>query len=226
MNESVEVRDSNIARVLTDTTQVRLLKPFFCNDVTLSDAARKLNVKLTTLLYHVSKFLKLGLLEVSKEEARKGKAIKYYRTTAKTFFVPFDITPSLSLKHLLHQLTQPNDEVFHREIARMLQDMSSQWGIEVGVEVFSATSSEDNIEITLRRKGQVREEDVSFNPDEPALMSSQGRLHLDFKTAKSFQQDLRELLEKYHKQQNPKEQLYFYRVGLTPVKDESYEPKD
>lgn len=225
MKESVEIRNTETARVLTDTTQVKLLKPFFCNSITLSDAAKKLNVKLTTLLYHVNKFLKLGLLEVSKEEARKGKAIKYYQTTAKTFFVPFDITPNLSLKELLHQLTQPNDEVFHREIARTLQDMSSQWGIEVGVEVFSV-ANEDSVGITLRRKGQPREQDVSFKPDEPALISSQGRLHLDFKTAKAFQQDLRNLLEKYHKKQSSREQLYFYRVGLTAVQDESFEPKD
>lgn len=222
MKESVEIRDTEIARVLTDTTQVRLLKPFFCNDVTLSDAAKMLNVKLTTLLYHVSKFLKLGLLEVSKEEARKGKAIKYYRTTAKAFFVPFDLTPNLSLKHLLSQLMHPRDEVFHREIARMLQEMSSQWGIEV----YANTSEENTVGITLRRKGQPREEEVSFKLEEPALISALGRLNLDFKTAKALQKDLRELLESYSKKQNPKEQLYFYRVGLTPVQDESFEPKD
>lgn len=222
MKESVEIHDVDIARVLTDTTQVRLLKPFFCGDITLSDAAKTLNVKLTTLLYHVTKFLKLGLIEITKEEARKGKAVKYYRTTAKAFFVPFDITPNLSLKHLLSQLTHPGDEVFHREIARMLQDMSSQWGIEV----FSNSPEENSVGIALRRKGQPREHEVSFKPEEPALISSLGRLHLDFKTAKALQKDLRELLESYSKKQNSKEQLYFYRIGLTPVQNESLEPKD
>jgi hypothetical protein len=222
MKDTVEVRDKEIARVLTDITQVKLLKPFFEKDTTLSDAAQKLEVKLTTLLYHVSKFLKLGLLEVSKEEARKGKPIKYYRTTAKAFFVPFDITPNLSLKHLLNRLSQPDDDVFHREIARMLQDVSLEWGIEV----FSNQPASDSLSIALRRKDKPREQDVSFRPEEPALISSLGRLNLDFKTAKALQHDMRELLESYSKKQNPKEQLYFYRIGLTPVQDESFEPKD
>jgi hypothetical protein len=164
----------------------------------------------------------LGLIEVTKEEARKGKAVKYYRTTAKVFFVPFDITPSLSLKHLLSTLSKPTDDVFTREITRTLQDLSSQWGLDISLD----PSGEDELRIAIRRKDRPRTQDISFNPDEPALMSSTSSLHLDFVTAKALQKDLRALFESYHKKQNPKEQLYLYRIGLTPVQDESLEPKD
>jgi hypothetical protein len=222
MKESVEIRDKEIARILTDVTQVSLLEPFFKDDITLSDAAKELDVKLTTLLYHVTKFMRLGLIEITREEARKGKAVKYYRTTAKVFFVPFDITPSLSLKHLLAHLARPSDEVFIREITRTLQDLSSQWGIDISLD----PSGQDDLRIAIRRRDRPRIQDISFNPDEPALMSSTNSLHLDFATAKDLQKDLRALFESYHKKQNPKEQLYLYRIGLTPVQDESLEPKD
>jgi hypothetical protein len=218
MKEGMEIRDAEIARVLTDVTQVRLLEPFFSRDTTLSDAAKKLNIKLTTLLYHVTKFVRLGLLEVTKEKARKGKAIKYYRTTAKAFFVPFDVSPSLSLKHLLTHLDQPSDEIFNREIARTLQDMSPEWGVDI--------SKESELLIMIRRRDQPRNLAKNPNPKEPALVSLAGEFHLDFITAKALQKELRELLESYSKKQNSKEQLYFYRVGLTPVQDESFEPKD
>lgn len=218
MKESVEIRNAEVARILTDLTQARLLEPFFDDDITLSDAAKKLNIKLTTLLYHVTKFIRLGLLEVSKEESRKGKAIKYYRTTAKAFFVPFDLTPSLSLKHLLTHLDQPSDEIFNREMARTLQDMSSEWGVDV--------SKESELLIMIRRRDKPRKRETNFNPKGPALVSLAGEFHLDYVTAKRLQKDLHELLESYEKKQTQGEQHYFYRVGLTPVQDESFEPKD
>jgi hypothetical protein len=218
MKESVEIRNAEVARLLTDLTQARLLEPFFDNDITLSDAAKKLTIKLTTLLYHVTKFIRLGLLEVTREESRKGKAIKYYQTTAKAFFVPFDLTPSLSLKHLLTHLDQPSDEIFNREMARTLQDMSSEWGVDI--------SKESELLIMIRRRDRPRKPDTNFNPKGPALVSFTGEFHFDFATAKALQKDLHELLESYEKKQTQGEQLYFYRVGLTPVQDESLEPKD
>lgn len=221
MKEMAKVNDVEVAQILADVTRARLLKPFFDSDVTLSDAARKLDIKLTTLLYHVTKFIRLGLIQVTKKEARKGKALKYYRTTAKAFFVPFDITPSLSLKHLLAHLEKPSDDIFNREIARTLQTLSSDWGIDVS----SDTPNTDELRIAIRRKNKPRDE-VGFDSSEPAFFNSLSGLRLDFVTAKALQKDLRDLLEHYHKKQNPKEQLYFYRVGLTPVQDESFEPKD
>ncbi|MGL4611077.1 MAG: hypothetical protein ACRCYY_15605 [Trueperaceae bacterium] len=55
MEETLEVRDTDAAKILTDITQARLLEPFFGEEITLSDAANELDIKLTTLLYHVKK---------------------------------------------------------------------------------------------------------------------------------------------------------------------------
>jgi predicted transcriptional regulator len=222
MKERVEVNSTDIARVLTDVTQVRLLEPFFDGEITLSDAAKKLNVKLTTLLYHVTKFMQLGILEVSKEEARKGKAVKYYQTTAKAFFVSFDITPSTSLKHLLAQLIQPTGDVFNREITKVLQELSPQWGIEIS----SNQPKESGVTVFIKRKDRPEQRDIAFDPEGPAVMGAYGSFNFDFSTAKNFQRDLRNLLERYQKLQTSNEQLYFYRIGLTPVRDDSFDPKD
>jgi DNA-binding Lrp family transcriptional regulator len=224
MKERVDVSDTEVARVLTDIPLVRLLEPFFKKETTLSDAAKELNVKLTTLLYHVNKFVRLGVLEVTKEEARKGKAIKYYQASAASFFVPFHITPSLSLKHLLEHITQPSYDIFNREVAKVFENLSSDWGIEI----CSSKHDAKSVTVSIKRKDKLEQQDTStsFDPDEPAFFGSLGDFHLDFTTAKEFERELRELLERYRKKQTSTEQLYFYRIGLTPAQDESFEPKD
>jgi hypothetical protein len=216
VKDKLEIRDAEVAKVLIDVTQTRLLEPFFNEDITLSEAAKKLEIKMTTLLYHVTKFIGLGLLTVSKEEARKGKAVKYYRTTAKVFSVPFDITPNHSLSHLLGQINQPEQVIFMRETARALQNMTSQWKLDIS----------QGLTMTMSRMDKTLPNNISVGRNDPAVMSTAGGLNLDFNTAKTLEKEMRELIKSYMNKQNPKEQLYYYRIGLTPVQDESLGSED
>ena len=63
--------------------------------------------------------------------------------------------------------------------------------------------------------------DAFFGPSAPALFLRDGTLNLDFKTAKAFQRELYDLFERYSTKQTPHAQLYAYRLGLTPLSDDS-----
>ena len=85
------------AKILTDTSQLRLLKAFFQAEVVLTELATQLGLNLPTLLYKVNKWLELGIIHVIREEPRRGRASKVYRAAAEAIFVPFELTPSPDL---------------------------------------------------------------------------------------------------------------------------------
>jgi hypothetical protein len=213
MKASHDVTNAEVARVLTDLTQLRSITRFF-DEVTLSEAAKDLKIKMTTLLYRVHRWVKLDILEVSREEARKGKAIKFYRVTSKVFYVPFDLTPNESLKDLLRMLSPT--EVFDRELARVLRHMSTDWVIKISKHATKELST--NIELKQMDK-KTEPDDTPTKPDDPAILSGFGFLELDFATAKALEKD-------YEKKQIKNTQSYVYRIGLTPVVNTSFEPRD
>ena len=215
MNQ-LTITDETAARILTDTDSVRRLEPFMKRSVTLSEAAEELGLKLSHLLYHVNRFIKLGLLKVTHEQKRGGRAVKLYRTTAEVFFVPFQVTPSETLERLLYDLSTPQEKLFHREAARVLQRQSPDWGLAVSYDADGV-----RIALTPHADGHVDTASAFFSPDAEALFATDGTLKLDFSTAKAFQKDLYNLYKSYNEKQHPKGQTYALRLGLTPVEDES-----
>lgn len=86
------IEDADAARALADPEEQRYLLPFIREELSLSEAARRLEVKPNALLYHIDKLLALGLLEVARVEPRRGRASKLYRASAERFFIPFSLT--------------------------------------------------------------------------------------------------------------------------------------
>ena len=210
------VTDETAARILTSTDSVRRLEPFMKRDTTLSEAAKELGLKLPHLLYHVNRFVDLGLLEVVREQKRGGRAVKFYGATAKTFFVPFQVTPSETLERLLYDLSTPQEKLFHREAARVLQRQSPTWGLAV-----SYDDGGVRIALTPHKDGRVETASAFLSPEAEALFAIDGTLTLEFQTAKALQKDLFELYKTYAEKQHPKGQTYAIRLGLTPVEDET-----
>lgn len=56
------------------------------------EAAKLLEVKLTTLLYQLKRLCSLGLLEYE-DIPRAGRPVRYYRAKQKVFFVPYRVSP-------------------------------------------------------------------------------------------------------------------------------------
>lgn len=218
-NEQMTITRPEVARALTDLKTTQLLEPFMKRELSLSEAARELELTLPSLLYHVNRFTKFGLLEVACVERRKGRPIKRYRASAKTFFVPYDLTPSETLAHLLQNLMAPGERRFHREAANTLQARSPNWGLNIscptgeGIDYALASQATDFVPDMV---------DSVLKADVPALFISDGTLELDFATAKALQKELVDLFNRYRQKQQPGSQHYAYRLGLTPMQDESF----
>ena len=217
MQERIIITRPEVADALTGFRTVELLEPFMKRELSLNEAAKELRVKLPVLLYHVNKFLKLGLLEVARTEARAGRPIKHYRSTASTFFVPYQLTSSETLAQLLAELIAPTEKQFHREAARTLQTLDPDWGLNISVH------SDEGVTYALApQTANYIPEAVGrmLALDNPALLVNDGTLELDFETAKALQRELADLLGRYKQKQKPGSQHYAYRFGLTPVEDQ------
>lgn len=215
------ITSEKAARALTDLEAVRRLEPFMKRERALRDAAEELGLKIPSLLYHVNKFTELGLLEVVREVPRRGRAVKMYRSTAEAFFVPFHLTPSETLGRMLSNLSAAGEARFHREAARALQADTPVWGL------YLTRGHDGHVEIVLAPsdRGYTQNyQDAFFGPDAPAVFCGDGQVRLDFEAAKAFQKDLVDLFKRYRQQDTGKGQLYAYRLGLTPLYDDSLEP--
>ncbi len=213
------VTDPEAANLLSDPAQLELLEPFFQGEVVLGELAKVLGLKLNTLLYRVNKLIDLGLVEVVREEPRRGKPVKIYRAAARAFFVPFESTTSVNLGELLRGMTFGGEKLFHREAARSLQTLTPSWGLHIvlnGQKQLAAL-------ITDSKDGYAENDATFLGPVAPALFFADGFLTLDFATAKNLQRELFDLFKRYSGAQRSGEQRYAYRLGLTPVVDASPE---
>ena len=87
------VTDTRQAQLLTEPKSKAFFKPFLAAERSAGEAAAELGCNLNTVLYRVKTFLEAGLLTVSREQTRKGRAVKYYRSSYDGYFVPFTKTP-------------------------------------------------------------------------------------------------------------------------------------
>jgi hypothetical protein len=87
------VRDHVGVDLLLKLAATRCLGPFMRTEHTLGTAATELEMPASSLAYYVGRFVKAGLVQVVREQARAGKPIPVYRATADEFHVPFDSMP-------------------------------------------------------------------------------------------------------------------------------------
>ena len=74
--------------VFLDSKRRRILVSFMGRERSLSEAAAALAIPLNLLAYHVGRLLRLGLLQVVREQKRAGRPIRYYRAAADSFLIP------------------------------------------------------------------------------------------------------------------------------------------
>ena len=208
LNETHWVTDPEAAQILTDLGELRSLLPFFFKEITLTEAASALGLKLNTMHYRAQRFIDLGLLEVIREEPRKGRAVKVYRATSSEYFVPFEATSAETVEKLFTQLRAKISELFEQNVARSLLEVE---------------------DIGLRIKAQGKKLSVDFDTpdgsfalrdtetlDLPAVFTSDNIIRLDFSRAKELQKELVALLKKYTDEE-PTGQDYLLVLGLTPL---------
>lgn len=206
------VISSEVADIVRDSRHWRMLANFAQKERTLTEVARQFDLKLPALTYRVNKWLDLGLLEVAREEKRRGRAMKYYRAVNRRFFIPFTLTKSETLEAFLLEMMRATHEANLREVAHILHSRGEDWGL-----MFECDDTEEasfSARIVDKDKG-----DASLRgKDQPAIFETLSKLRLDFETAKELQDELEALGEKYQARQVENQQEYLVKLGMTPLR--------
>ena len=209
LNETRWVTDPQAARILTDLGELRSLLPFFFKEITLTEAASALGLKLNTMHYRARRLIDLGLLEIAREEPRKGQAVKVYRATSSEYFVPFEATSAETVEKLFTQLRAKTGELFEQNVARSFLEIE-----DIGLRV-SAHGKKLNVDFDTP-DGSFLARDTE-TPDLPALFTIDSIIRLEFSRAKELQRELEALLDKYNVEKQTG-QDYLLILGLTPLR--------
>ena len=194
LNKTVVITNAETAQALADLSELRSLLPFFFNELTLSEAAEVLGLKLNTMHYRAKRLVSLGLSEVASEEPRKGRAMKRYRATSSDYFVPFEATAAGTLETLFAQLRAETNALYNRNATHTLLEIDGV-GLRVSAkENHNVSAAFDTVDGSLLAKD-------ALEAREPAVIISNMVLRLEYDRAKSLQRDLQALLETYNKRE-------------------------
>lgn len=212
LRPELRVEAPEVARKLLEPATLKVLSPFVGAARTASEVARELETPLNTLLYGLKGLLKVGLIEITHEEPRAGRAVKTYRAVAEAFFVPYAVTPAETPEALLTQEHAPRQaRLIQGLVGATYSELDAQgehvWGVRVGLEAGRLTV-----------KNAVGPESPwnFLDADAPALVDLWAEdVTLDFEEAKALQKELCSLLERYRAKRG--QQGYIVCLGMAPL---------
>lgn len=214
--------DPEAARVLVDPEARAFFTPFVWRERRVKDVAAELGVTLNAVLYRVRQFLRLGLLEVTRTEPRAGRAVRYYRSTSKGYFVPFASTRAETVPELYEATL---------EGARLavMRALTNAWsGLADDPRWFGLYTYGDETGLHSHAVLPVPPDDPNGKPEAfmtwllsdeaPAVWDNTVPMRLAREDAKAFQRDLAALKLKYDDRRlKDGGDPYLLRVTLTPV---------
>ena len=206
---SLTITDPDAAAALTNPKTLRQLEPFLNRERTVLEAARETGVKPNTMLARVRRFTALGLLIITREVPRAGRAVKVYRSCAESFFVPYEVTPAETLGAAMKEREHYWETLLRQNVVRVRSEDVGSWGTRIyrdargRLQVQAAVTPERNYTLLA--------------PERPAALSAwRDSVYLDFDDAKTLQQEMFTLLKKY--QQKTGAQRYILHLGLAPIR--------
>lgn len=116
------VTDTVQADLLTTAESQHYFRPFLARDVTASAVAAELGSDLNRVLYRIRTFLAAGLIKVVREEPRRGRAVKVYRSVHDAYFIPFEVTTFGTLEDRLLEAAQEEMRMRIRVQAKHMRD--------------------------------------------------------------------------------------------------------
>ncbi len=215
----LEVTTSEAANALLSEKGADILHTFIPEGLSLSDAAKRLDMKLNTLLYHVNRLIKLGILQISGTKKQNGKTVKLYQTVAEKFAVPFTLTNAATSQELITQIAQVPLDSFMKNIVISRRNQSAEWVILMG---YSKVS--DGLTINLTPKQKTAEDYQNYvaqqsnDPNRPVALFNSTDFNLSFEDAKALETEMKELVTKYREKSNDGLQRYVAILGLVAEK--------
>lgn len=179
------------AALLLDPRQVRYLEPFLGCEATISEAARQLGEPVNAVHYRVRKMLRLGLLEVKREQRRAGSPTRWYGSTSERFFAPFRDSPGATLADALTATEAEWQQRLMRGLAGAMQQAApgAEWGVEF--------SRRDDGQTRKRLSRHPRSTNTGHVTATLNWWNWWEEIDLSHEEAENLTQDLRDLLARY-----------------------------
>lgn len=202
------------AQALADPEIRRVLAPFIKAEHTIKEAALELGLGLNATLYRTRRLEKLGLLHITREEARKGRAIRHYQAVAKGFFIPYTASPFETPDAWLVEDYRSRE----LRLAKGTMQSGLAWGEARGQTTFGKR-------IFLRNDG-ILKADFAFSfeqgadlleTDAPAVASYFIETDLSEEDAKVLQHELAQLVRRFERRGKGKR--YLLRLGLAFIEE-------
>ncbi len=209
------VDDEPAAAFLLDADRVRFLHPFMRGERSTSEAASEVGVSVKDMAYRVKRMRQLRLLELTHEQKRAGRPVRYYRAPD-AFFIPFATLPQADLEESVASLLHSPQKRLIAGLVHALADRELQlhrwgWRLELDAEqrvsIGPSDQTADEEPLTQRL----------LHDDAPAVLMANLPLRLDHGDAKQLQRDLVELVRRYDGRNGTTS--YMFTLGLTPSKD-------
>ena len=129
--DRLEITDPKIAALFIKDHVSSYLAQFIGADITLKKAASQIGAKLNVLAYWAARFVKLGLIRVTRTETRGGSAINYYRAVADEFIVPIALLEGFTATEVLQNTMRRDYERFSRSVAAAGLKITPDWHIRL-----------------------------------------------------------------------------------------------
>lgn len=214
--------DPAAARVLADAYTRQFFEPFIWRERRVSDVAREVGVSTNAMLYRVRQFLRLGLLEVTRTEARAGRAVRHYRATSQRYFVPFSATDAPSVHALYEASLDSARRPVLAELTRAWSGLAEdpRWfglytfGDQHGLHSHALLPFPPEASEAVRSGGLL---DFLLDDSYPAVWDNTTTLTLRPADAKALQRELHDLHLRYRHRTSPDGQGHLLRLTLVPL---------
>jgi DNA-binding transcriptional ArsR family regulator len=104
MKQTMQVTNAKAAAALSNVRQRSLVLQLVGRERSLQELAGLSRMSLSLLHYHVGRLRRLGLIAIANHKPRPGRSIKYYRATARAFFVPTHLVSRMPEEQLSVEL--------------------------------------------------------------------------------------------------------------------------
>lgn len=211
VNESkdyLRVESSEVAGVLMNVSKQHLLAPFFAREITVSKAAQQAGVTNLLMFRQVKRFERLGIVQVTRTEARQGRSLKYYQTTAKEFFIPAKVLP---LERTLEQVDGAAQKVFLHNLVKTIVQHETTEDLGTRLSLSPVGTGIVAVQLAVAPGKNWQPEEMEY----AAIVELWLTTNLSVEEAKALQQELTSISERYAKKDGA--QKYLLRLGLTPI---------
>lgn len=194
-SRQITIRDPRAAAVFTQSPLRRILLQFAQRPRSIVELARELEIDLKQLHHAVTKFCRLGLVEVVEERKRAGRVIKLYQCTGERYFIPSAVAPA----------------PFSRGLTREMQDAIER----------DAASSVEGMEFWLDTDGRVSGRAINARGATFTPLDSWRILRLSKARVIQLKRELTEVLDRFQNDSDARGDVYLAHVGIARRPDHS-----